>query len=122
MTEERIRVALADDDVLLREGLASLLERSGFVVVGQRGRLLSGGQRQRIAIARATLRDAPVLVLDEPTAGLSPADTQTVRRLLRPFMAGRTTIVITHDTAVAAQADHIIDLRPVTTAPYVQRA
>jgi ATP-binding cassette subfamily B protein len=82
-------------------------------LVGQRGRLLSGGQRQRIAIARAILRDAPVLVLDEPTAGLSPADAHTVLRLLRPVMAGRTTIVITHDEAVAAQADQIMTLNPL---------
>jgi ATP-binding cassette subfamily B protein len=79
-------------------------------LVGQRGRLLSGGQRQRIAIARATLRVTPVLVLDEPTAGLSPADTRTVMRLLKPAMAGRTTIVITHDMSVAAEADQIVTL------------
>jgi ATP-binding cassette, subfamily B, bacterial len=89
--------------------------------VGQRGRLLSGGQRQRVAIARAILRDAPILVLDEPTAGLSPADAQAVLRLLRPVMAGRTSIVITHDEAVAAQADRVVVLgqarRPAATAP-----
>jgi ATP-binding cassette subfamily B protein len=75
---------------------------------GQRGRLLSGGQRQRIAIARAALRDAPVLVLDEPTTGLSPADSRQVMRLLQPVMAGRTTIIITHDMTVAAMADHVL--------------
>jgi ATP-binding cassette, subfamily B, bacterial len=84
--------------------------------VGQRGRLLSGGQRKRIAIARATLRDAPVLVLDEPTAGLSPADSWLVMRLLEPVVKGRTTIVITHDTSVAAGADRVIRLVPVTHA------
>lgn len=78
--------------------------------VGQHGRLLSGGQGQRIAIARAILRDAPVLVLDEPTTGLSPADTRQLAKLLGPVTAGRTVIVITHDPAVAAQADHVIDL------------
>jgi ATP-binding cassette, subfamily B, bacterial len=91
-------------------------------LAGQRGRLLSGGQRQRVAIARAILRDAPVLVLDEPTAGLSLADTQAVLRLLRPVMAERTTIVITHDTSVAAQADHIVALRQVTAPRHVQPA
>jgi ATP-binding cassette subfamily B protein len=75
---------------------------------GQRGRLLSGGQRQRIAIARAALRDAPVLVLDEPTTGLSPADSRHLMRLLQPVMAGRTTIIITHDMTVAAAADQVI--------------
>jgi ATP-binding cassette, subfamily B, bacterial len=80
-------------------------------LVGQRGRLISGGQRQRIAIARATLRDSPVLVLDEPTAGLSRADASDVLRLLRPVMAGRTTIVITHDQELAARADQVVALR-----------
>jgi ATP-binding cassette, subfamily B, bacterial len=81
-------------------------------LVGQRGRLLSGGQRQRIAIARAILRDTPVLVLDEPTAGLSPADTTAVMQLLRPVTAGRTTIIITHDPSVAAAANQIVTLGP----------
>jgi ATP-binding cassette, subfamily B, bacterial len=81
-------------------------------LVGQRGRLISGGQRQRIAIARATLRDSPVLVLDEPTAGLSPTDARLLMGLLGPVMAGRTTIVITHDVAIAAEADHVVTLEP----------
>jgi ATP-binding cassette subfamily B protein len=78
--------------------------------VGQRGRLLSGGQRQRIAIARAIMRDAPVLVLDEPTAGLSPDDSRQLMRLLNPVMAGHTVIVITHDMSVAAMADEVLRL------------
>lgn len=82
--------------------------------VGQHGRLLSGGQCKRLAIARAALRDAPVLVLDEPTGGLSPADSWLVMRLLEPVMKGRTTIVITHDISVAAGADRVIRVAPVT--------
>jgi ATP-binding cassette, subfamily B, bacterial len=78
--------------------------------VGQRGRLLSGGQRQRIAIARAIMRDAPVLVLDEPTAGLSPGDSGRLMELLSPVMAGRTVIVITHDMSVTALADDVVHL------------
>ena len=88
----------------------SALPDGYFTQVGQRGRLLSGGQRQRIAIARAVLRDAPVLVLDEPTTGLSPTDTRQLTELLGPVIADRTVIVITHDAAVAAQADHVITL------------
>ncbi|MEU1733640.1 ABC transporter ATP-binding protein [Streptosporangium sp. NPDC020145] len=65
--------------------------------VGQRGRLLSGGQRQRLAIARAILRDAPVLVLDEPMTGLDPETAARVMEPLGRLMAGRTTILLTHD-------------------------
>jgi peptide/nickel transport system ATP-binding protein len=70
----------------------------------------SGGQCQRISIARAILRDAPVLVLDEPTAGLDAAGTRRVMTPLTRLMAGRTTILITHDLALAAQADDVLTL------------
>ncbi|MFH8733126.1 ABC transporter ATP-binding protein [Streptomyces sp. NPDC017964] len=69
---------------------------------------LSGGQLQRIAIARAMLRGAPVLVLDEPTTGLDALATRRVVQPLRRLMAGRTTIVITHDLALAPDADRIL--------------
>ncbi|MFJ2392556.1 ABC transporter ATP-binding protein [Streptomyces sp. NPDC087843] len=69
---------------------------------------LSGGQLQRVAIARAMLRDAPVLVLDEPTAGLDSIAARRVVRPLRRLMAGRTTIMITHDLSLAPDADRIL--------------
>ncbi|MEV6763375.1 ABC transporter ATP-binding protein [Streptomyces sp. NPDC051105] len=69
---------------------------------------LSGGQLQRVAIARAMLRAAPVLVLDEPTAGLDAIAARQVVTPLRRLMAGRTTIMITHDLSLAPDADRIL--------------
>lgn len=69
---------------------------------------LSGGQLQRLAIARAILRDSPVLVLDEPTTGLDAMAARRVVKPLRRLMAGRTTIMITHDLNLAPDADRIL--------------
>ncbi|MGV9338487.1 ABC transporter ATP-binding protein [Streptomyces sp. NPDC003688] len=69
---------------------------------------LSGGQLQRLAIARAILRDGPVLVLDEPTTGLDSMAARRIVRPLRRLMAGRTTIMITHDLNLAPDADRIL--------------
>ncbi|MFF3375496.1 ABC transporter ATP-binding protein [Streptomyces sp. NPDC002680] len=69
---------------------------------------LSGGQLQRIAIARAMLRAAPVLVLDEPTAGLDSIAARRIVPALRRLMTGRTTIMITHDLSLAPDADRIL--------------
>jgi len=76
--------------------------------VGPRGRSLSGGQRRRIEIARALLRDTPVVILDEPTTGL---DREAARRLaepLRGLLRGRTAIVVTHDPDLLAGTDRAI--------------
>ncbi|MEO3885241.1 ABC transporter ATP-binding protein [Nonomuraea sp. B5E05] len=81
--------------------------------VGQRGRLLSGGQRQRIAIARAILRDAPVLVLDEPMTGLDAATAAQIMQPLRRLMAGRTTLMITHDPRHVPEGARRVELEPV---------
>ena len=78
--------------------------------VGQRGRRLSGGQRQRIAIARAMIRDAPVLLLDEPTTGLDAPSAQRILEPLRRLMAGRATIVIAHDLLTVRDATRIVVL------------
>ncbi|MBO0876554.1 MAG: ATP-binding cassette domain-containing protein [Pseudonocardia sp.] len=79
--------------------------------VGQRGRLLSGGQRQRLAIARAMIRDAPLLLLDEPTTGLDAESSRRVLGPLRRLMAGRTTIIISHNLLTVTDADQILFLR-----------
>lgn len=75
--------------------------------IGEDGFQLSGGQSRRIAIARAFLRATPVLILDEPTAGLDDQAAAHVLGPLRRLMAGRTTILITHDNALARHADAI---------------
>lgn len=79
-------------------------------VVGERGRRLSGGQRQRLAIARALLRDAPVLILDEPTAGLDAVTADRVLAPLRRLMSGRTTIIVSHDPPRLLAADTVLSL------------
>jgi ATP-binding cassette, subfamily B, bacterial len=78
--------------------------------LGERGRRLSGGQRQRIAMARALLRDAPVLILDEPGTGFDPDSRDALLGPLRRLSAERTTIVITHDERFAALADRVLRL------------
>ncbi|HKR52166.1 MAG TPA: ABC transporter ATP-binding protein [Pseudonocardiaceae bacterium] len=78
--------------------------------VGQRGRLLSGGQRQRIAIARAMIRDAPILLLDEPTASLDAESSERILAPLRRLMTGRTTIIISHNLLTVTDADQILYL------------
>jgi ABC-type multidrug transport system fused ATPase/permease subunit len=78
--------------------------------VGQRGRSLSGGQRQRLAIARAILRDAPVLVLDEPTTGLDNENAAQILESIRRLMAGKTTIIVSHDLPLVRQATRIVVL------------
>ncbi|MFF2517826.1 ABC transporter ATP-binding protein [Streptomyces sp. NPDC058086] len=79
-------------------------------MVGQRGRTLSGGQRQRLAIARAMIRDAPVLLLDEPTTGLDARSGMRVMDPLRRLMAGRTTVVISHNLLTVRDATRIVVL------------
>jgi ABC-type transport system involved in Fe-S cluster assembly fused permease/ATPase subunit len=76
--------------------------------LGERGSTLSGGQRQRLAIARAFIRRAPILILDEPTTGLDAESSQSVVSALRDLMQGTTTIVISHDPALIRCADRIL--------------
>jgi ABC-type multidrug transport system fused ATPase/permease subunit len=83
-------------------------------MVGERGDTLSGGQRQRIAIARAVIRNSPILVLDEPTAALDAESEHLVIEALRRLMKGRTVIMIAHRLSTLTDADKIIVLRDGT--------
>jgi ATP-binding cassette subfamily B protein len=79
-------------------------------VLGERGVTLSGGQRQRLAIARAALRQAPILILDEPTTGLDEDNERAVLEALERLARGRTTFFISHDLRLAARADLVLYL------------
>jgi len=85
-------------------------------VVGERGITLSGGQRQRIAIARAIIRDTPVLILDEPSSGLDASSEKLVFEALDRVMEGRTSVVIAHRLATIRRADVIFTISDGTVA------
>src|SRR5213596_719354 len=106
-TEEEIiqaaRRAQADDFIRqLPNGYASL--------VGERGGHLSVGQRQRIGIARAFLKNAPILLLDEPTSALDPATESAIMETIKELMRGRTTLIATHRLATIHNLDQIVVL------------
>ncbi|CAH2559967.1 ABC transporter ATP-binding protein [Cardinium endosymbiont of Oedothorax gibbosus] len=84
------------------------LSRGYHTLVGERGSKLSGGQRQRIAIARAILKDAPILILDEATAALDAVTETEIQESLYMIMAGKTTIVIAHRLRILAAMDRVL--------------
>ncbi|HYV10731.1 MAG TPA: ABC transporter ATP-binding protein [Pyrinomonadaceae bacterium] len=101
--EEILRAAeLANADEFIKK-----MPQQYDTMVGEKGVTLSGGQRQRIAIARAIIRNSPILILDEPTSGLDAASEELVFEALGRLMAGRTTIVIAHRLATIRRADVI---------------
>jgi ATP-binding cassette subfamily B protein len=77
-------------------------------VIGERGRSLSGGERQRLSIARALLKNPPILILDEATSALDAATEQKLQRALDEVMRGRTTFVIAHRLATIRNANRIL--------------
>ncbi|PYJ05111.1 MAG: ABC transporter ATP-binding protein, partial [Verrucomicrobia bacterium] len=79
--------------------------------LGERGATLSGGERQRLSIARAILKDAPVLILDEPTSALDSQTESAILQALERLMAGRTTLIIAHRLSTVRNADRVVVLR-----------
>jgi subfamily B ATP-binding cassette protein MsbA len=107
ISEQRVidaaKAALAHDFIME-------LPQRYHTVIGERGTRLSGGQRQRIAIARAILKNSPILILDEATSELDAESEMNVQRALGNLMIGRTTFVIAHRLATIRRADMILVL------------
>jgi len=107
-SDERVREAarLAGADAFV-----AALPLGYETVVGEGGRPLSAGERQRIGLARAFLRDAPLLVLDEPTANLDPVSAELVADTVERLRGTRTILVISHRAELAVRADRVVELR-----------
>jgi thiol reductant ABC exporter CydD subunit len=112
-SREEIRAALA------AAGLAEVVDElpDGLdTVLGERGAGLSAGERQRVALARAFARDAPLLLLDEPTANLDGRSERDVIERLGHLARGRTVVLVAHRPALLAMADRVLELAPVAVA------
>ena len=107
-TREEIVVAAVQADA--HEFIERMPERYD-TELSERATNLSGGQRQRIAIARALVRKAPILILDEPTTGLDAESSRVVLQALRRLMKGKTTIIISHDLDLIRSADRVMVIR-----------
>ena len=117
---DNLRVGDPDASAEQLEAAARAAEAHDFIVVkpegystlvAERGRSLSGGERQRLAIARAMLKDAPILILDEATSALDNATEARIQRALTTVMQGRTTFVIAHRLTTVRNADMILVLK-----------
>ena len=101
--EEAARVALAHDFIMR-------MPQGYETNAGERGVQMSGGQRQRISIARAVLKDAPILVMDEAVSNLDAENERLLREAMARVRAGRTSLVIAHRLSTIRSADRIIVL------------
>jgi subfamily B ATP-binding cassette protein MsbA len=106
-SEERVEAAAR---AALAHGFIMEMPRGYQTLIGERGQRLSGGQRQRIAIARALLKNPPLLILDEATSELDTESELLVQRALGNLMAGRTVLVIAHRLSTVRRADRIVVL------------
>jgi ATP-binding cassette subfamily C protein CydCD len=112
-SNEEVRAAISD------AGLADVVANlpAGLdTILGDRGAGLSAGERQRLALARAFLRDAPLLLLDEPTAGLDGHTEREIVQSIRRLARGRTVVLVAHRPALVAMADRIVSLVPAEVA------
>ncbi len=112
-SDEEVRTAISD------AGLADVVANlpAGLdTILGDRGAGLSAGERQRLALARAFLRDAPLLLLDEPTAGLDGHTEQEIVQAIRRLARGRTVVLVAHRPALVAMADRVCSLVPAEVA------
>ncbi|HEX5113836.1 MAG TPA: ABC transporter ATP-binding protein, partial [Pseudonocardiaceae bacterium] len=117
----RAEVLQAGHDALVDE-FAATLPQGYDTPVGEGGVRLSGGQRRRVALARAAVSASPIVLLDEPTAGLDGESADSVMHAIRASTVDRTVLLITHDRELAAIADRIVPLTKLTTTPPVTAA
>jgi subfamily B ATP-binding cassette protein MsbA len=104
-SEKQVREAAC---VALAEEFIQEMPQGYETIIGERGQRLSGGQRQRIAIARALLKNPPILILDEATSELDTESELLVQRALANLMAGRTVVVIAHRLSTVRRAERIV--------------
>jgi len=111
------RLDASDQEMIEAAGIANASEfieqlPEGYeTMIGERGVKLSGGQRQRLAIARAVLKDAPILILDEATSSVDTETELLIQQALERLIVGRTTIVIAHRLSTIRRADKIVALK-----------